>query len=391
MKNLPFINILKAVMCFALLLPLSACGPSFQFNSNSPNQNDLPVFGSSMGSGPNKIALLLPQSSSNGAAIATSLRNATQIALEDTDQNVVTIQIYDTKGTSEGAANAALQAINDGSQVIIGPVFSHSVKSVRQVTTGRNIPVLAFSTDASAAGGNVFLMSFLPKQTITRVLDYAARKNKKSIAAVLPQNAYGGLTEAALRESGSSLGIRPTAIMTYQPNQSDMKKVMKDVASVTGGFRPVSSAILFSDTSKAMRTLASQFQPNDIQKKNIQILGSGLWYDPLIWQISALNGAWFASPDPKSWEGFRSDYKTKFNTEPMRVSTLAYDATSLVVALTKVTNGNITKQTLLNSAGFNGIDGLFRFLPNGLNERSFAILQIKNGAVSVIEHGAKKF
>jgi branched-chain amino acid transport system substrate-binding protein len=37
---------------------------------------------------------------------------------------------------------------------------------------------------------------------------------------------------------------------------------------------------------------------------------------------------------------------------------------------------------LINRAGFNGVDGVFRFLPNGLNMRALAILQINSGTTA---------
>ena len=39
---------------------------------------------------------------------------------------------------------------------------------------------------------------------------------------------------------------------------------------------------------------------------------------------------------------------------------------------------------MTNPTGFNGADGVFRFKPDGSNERGLAIVQISNGTTTVI-------
>ena len=41
--------------------------------------------------------------------------------------------------------------------------------------------------------------------------------------------------------------------------------------------------------------------------------------------------------------------------------------------------------------GFDGIDGIFRFLPNGAIQRNLAVLQIGNGRFETIESSTPKF
>ena len=61
----------------------------------------------------------------------------------------------------------------------------------------------------------------------------------------------------------------------------------------------------------------------------------------------------------------------------MRTATLAYDAVALVAALVK-TQGpqRFTEEVLTNASGFAGIDGVFRFRPDGTNQRGLAVLRV---------------
>ena len=68
-----------------------------------------------------------------------------------------------------------------------------------QVARARGISVIAFSTDSSIAGRGVYLLSFLPESDVNRIVEYSASIGKRSFAALLPDNAYGNVVEAAFK------------------------------------------------------------------------------------------------------------------------------------------------------------------------------------------------
>ena len=107
-----------------------------------------------------------------------------------------------------GAQSAAQQAIAEGAEIIVGPLFAQSVSAVGQVARARNIPVIAFSTDASVAARGVYLLSFLPETDVRRIVDYAVSRGKRSFAALLPDNAYGTVVEAAFQQEVARRGGR---------------------------------------------------------------------------------------------------------------------------------------------------------------------------------------
>ncbi len=116
-----------------------------------------------------------------------------------------------------------------------------------------------------------------------------------------------------------------------------------------------------------------------------QILGTGLWNDPKALGVPGLNGAWIAGPENANFDRFAAKYRAKFNTDPARLATLAYDAVSLVEALAHTQGSQpFSAAVLTNASGFNGADGLFRFLPDGRNQRGLAVLQIGAGTTTVV-------
>ena len=67
------------------------------------------------------------------------MRNAAQLAVEESGANDVTLMVLDDRSTPEGAAQAAQQAISGGAELIVGPLFSPSVREVRQGGKSRRV------------------------------------------------------------------------------------------------------------------------------------------------------------------------------------------------------------------------------------------------------------
>jgi hypothetical protein len=74
------------------------------------------------------------------------------------------------------------------------------------------------------------------------------------------------------------------------------------------------------------------------------------------------------------------------------LATLAYDSVSLVAALARTQGAQrFSAGILANPSGFNGADGVFRFRPEGLNDRGLAVLRIGAGGTTVLSPAPKSF
>jgi hypothetical protein len=76
----------------------------------------------------------------------------------------------------------------------------------------------------------------------------------------------------------------------------------------------------------------------------------------------------------------------------VRTATLAYDAVALVAALAR-TQGpqRFSSEVLTSPSGFAGIDGLFRFRPDGTNERGLAVMRVASGGSVPVAGSPKSF
>lgn len=381
-----------AIAVFAgSLLALAACTPGGGGSGPRPQAGNAPVTGETIGSGNIRVALLLPLSATgNTGQSALAMRNAAELAVRDFQSAGIQILVKDDRGTPEGARAAASSAIAEGAELILGPVNSASVTAAAGVARGANVPVIGFSTDAAVASPGVYLLSFLPQSDVERIVAYAASRGKRSVAALLPATAYGTIVEAALQRSVANTGGRVMAIERYALDRVAMQERANAVVALAKS--GTIDTIFMPDAGDAVPFLAQVLAAGGVTSAQITYLGSGQWDDPRIVAESSLNGSWYPGPEASGFATFARRYQAAFGAAPSRTATLAYDATSLAAGLaSRFGDQRFSQQTLTNPNGFIGVDGAFRFLQNGLNQRGLAVYEIKGGQAVIVEPAPKTF
>jgi ABC-type branched-subunit amino acid transport system substrate-binding protein len=297
--------------------------------------------------------------------------------------------VKDDGGTAEAARQGAQQALDEGAEIILGPLFAQSVSIVGQVARARNIPIIAFSTDTNVASRGVYLLSFLPESDVRRIVQYAASTGKRSYAALIPDNPYGTVVEAAFKQDVARHGGQIVALERYGHDKAAMAGPVKNVAQAAAR----ADAIFIPDGGDAVPDVVQALAANGVNTKKIQLLGTGLWDDPRILAMPALDGGWYAAPDPAGFRAFAARYRARYKQDPVRTATLAYDAVALIAALvkTQAPAQRFSVEVLTNPSGFSGIDGLFRFRPDGTNERGLAVMRVTPSGAQVISPAPKSF
>ncbi len=375
-------------------LALAACaGGGSEFLSPTaapaPQVAAAPPPAATIGSGEIRVGLILPLTAPGNAGVAAqSMKNAAELALAEFKQPNIQLLVKDDGGTPQGAQAAAEQAVAEGAEIIVGPLFAQSVSAVGQVARQRGIPVIAFSTDTSVAARGVYLLSFLPESDVKRIVDYAMSRGKRSFAALLPDNAYGTVVEAAFQQEVARRGGRVVALEKYPLDPTRMSEPVKRVAQAASR----AEAIFIPDGGDALPQVVQALAANGVNLKRVQLLGTGLWDDPRIASDAQLQGGWYAAPESAGFRNFAARYRARYGQDPVRTATLAYDAVALVAALVKTQGAQrFTEQILTNSSGFAGIDGVFRFRPDGTNERGLSVLRVAPGGGQVVSPAPKSF
>ncbi|MHC2338746.1 penicillin-binding protein activator [Bradyrhizobium sp. USDA 4454] len=356
-----------------------------QFSSGSPEAGPQQQ-PQAVGTGQVKIGLILPLSAAGNAGLAAqSMRNAAEMALAEFQNPNIQLLIKDDGGSPQGASQGAQQALSEGAEIILGPLFAGSVPAVAQLTRPRGTSVIAFSTDSSVAGRGVYLLSFLPESDINRIVDYSAGIGKRSFAAMVPDNAYGNVVEAAFKQA---VGRKNGRVVAFEKYGADRATPARTVAQALGQ----ADALLIADDGDSVVATADALTAAGANLRNIQLLGTGLWDNPRVFASPVLQGGLYAAPDPSGFRSFAGRYRAKYGGEPVRTATLAYDAVALMAALARTQGAQrFAPETLTNPSGFAGIDGLFRFRSDGTNERGLAVMKVASGGSTPVAGSPKSF
>lgn len=339
---------------------------------------------SAVGTGSVKVALILPLTGSGQGAVAgQSLRNAAELSLSEFQGADLALIVKDDRGTADGAREAATQAVAEGAELIIGPLFAPSVVAAGQVARGAGKPVIAFSTDTGVAKPGIYLLSFTPQPEVERVIDYAAGQGRKSLAALIPDTVYGNVVEAEFREAAARHGLRVAAVERYAAGQP--APAVARIASVVAGDGAQADALFLPDSGDGLAAASAALIEARFNPGRVKPLGTGVWNDSRSARLPALQGGWYAAPDQAGFASFAGRYRAKYGSEPTRIATLAYDAVSLAAALTK-TQGpqRFSESVLQGGTGFSGVDGTFRFRADGTNDRTLAVVEIRASGTSIV-------
>jgi branched-chain amino acid transport system substrate-binding protein len=321
-----------------------------------------------------RVALLVPMSGANAAA-GQSIANATTMALLDTNAANLRITTYDT---AQGAREAARKAITDGNRLILGPLMGADIAPVLTEARAGRVPVVSFSNDTGVASADVFLMGQMPEQSIARTVRHVRGRGGQSFAVLAPAGEYGERAEAALKAAVARHGGRFAGAETYARGNTSVVSAAQRLKS-RGGY----DSVLIADGARLAAQGAAQ-----LRASNVRILGTELWSgEASVARAPALSGAVFSAVPDTRYQRFSDSYRARFGGAPYRIATLGYDAVLLTLRVARDwrPGSAFPADRLRDSGGFLGIDGAFRFGPNGVAERAMEVREVRGGGVIVAD------
>lgn len=372
------------------------------------------------------IALLAPLSGPQ-ARLGEALVQAAQLALFDAYDPRLKLRVYDTEGAPDGAAQAADQALADGARVILGPLFSASVKAVAAATRQAGVPVLAFSNDPGAAQPGIYVLGLQPAEEVRRVILHAARaKGIAHFAALLPEGDYGAAVLDAMAGAVHAAGAELHGVEIYPRDPQALSPPVQRLAQFERRARWLEEeraflsslgdddlalelleglegratlvetgydAVLIAEGGAMLRSLAPLLPIYDVLPQDVQFLGTGLFNDDGLRREPPLHGAWFAAPPEAPFAAFAERFAEHFGRKPPRIAGLAFDAMALVGLLARepVAADRFAPAAFTDPNGFAGVSGVFRLRPDGLTEHLMAVMRIAPAGIETVDPAPASF
>ena len=371
------------------------------------------------------IGIMLPLSGDT-RAVGQALLNAATLALFDARDRRLEIIPADTRGTPEGAREAATHLVESGVDIIIGPLFSESIRAAHPILKSADIKMIGFSNDHDVAGDGVYLLSFRPEEQVGRIIKYASKQRYKKFAALVPDTLYGrrivnvleplvatefnDLVALEIYPADASLLDEPVKrIANYDYRRQEYLEEMRFLRSLgrdddmgqefINDIRNMEAlgdvnfdAILLPEGGSMLGSIAPLLSYYEIDLNKVKVLGTGLWHDPMLFNEPQLQGGWFAAPEDDLADKFIERYENAFQSTPPRIVTLGYDAMALVANIVRTQRApRFTNRIITNPDGFSGLDGIFRFHRTGLVERGLAVFEVTTNSFLKIDAAPKSF
>ncbi len=370
-----------AVVIFAFVL--TACDPSALGNGPSINPGK-----------PIPVALLVPGGSGNSGdeILAASLVNAAQMAISDLVGVQIDLRVYNTAGQPGIAASMATQAVNEGAKIILGPVFAQAAASAGVAVANRNVNVLAFSNNTAVAGGNVFVLGPTFRNTANRLVRYSISQGRGSILVISGNDAAEQTGRDIISQAVVNAGGTLAGVSEFELSQEGVINAIPRIAADARS-SGAQAVFLTSGTSGALPFLTQLLPENGLDPMVTQYIGLQRWDIPAsALSLPGVQNGWFALPDPGLNGNFQSRYNATYGTNPHPIAGLAYDGIAAIGALAAAGQSDaLTRSALTQAAGFVGVNGVFRLLADGTNERGLAVGQIQQNQVVIIDPAPRSF
>lgn len=343
---------------------------------------------------PVEVALLVPGGSLAEADnfLATNLENAARLAIADLDGMEIDLRVYNTGADAQQAAQAARQAVNEGAKIILGPLYAEAANAAGVAVASRNVNVMAFSNNTSIAGGNVFILGQTFLNTANRLVRFATATGSSNYMILHGDDLQGAFgrdaIETAIRRNGSTIA----SIESYPLSQQaivDRAPEIVEMADLTF----TDTIFLTAGVNADLPIVATVLPERGLSTESIRYIGLTRWdAAPQLLALPALQGGLFAVPDAQMSGLFEARYNAAFGSSPHPLAGLAYDGIAAIGALVATGQSDaLTAASLTQPQGFQGTSGIFRFLPDGTNERGLAVASVENNQVVILDPAPRSF
>ena len=371
-----------------------------------------------------RVGMLLPLTGS-AAKAGIGLKNSALMAMDDLQDPNLILQFYDTQSNPSGARIAIENAINQGSNLIIGPLMSTEVQAASGRAVEANVPMIAFSTSEEVLQPSVYTLGLLVNEQVERIMNYAAAQDRKRFALLLPDNNLGiSVARAAVRAAGKN-GTQVVRIAFYPPETSNFSEILKQMtdynsrkavmqrkkaslaAQAQAGdaqarrelakIKTTDSSdnvdfdtVLIPEYGAKLKSAISMFGYYDIYAPKVKFIGTSIWENTALNKESMIVNSWYPRLSRYQSTYFANKYYNFYGEKPNSLYSFAYDAVALAAALSKSQERDLNT-AITSPEGYMGINGAFRFFEDGSNQHSLDIMSIRPEGDVVIDAAPKKF
>ena len=141
-------------------------------------------------------------------------------------------------------------------------------------------------------------------------------------------------------------------------------------------------AVLLPIGDRPLLVIAPMFEYFNASQPDVWLLGTDVWESVAQQTPKDLQGGRYVTPITHQWDGFKDRFTAAFGNAPHFLAAVAYDAIRVAIA-EKQESGRLSfnENFMTRPNGFEGVNGRFRFLAGGANERTLRVVELRRNDV----------
>ena len=419
-------NILRFLaLCGLLTGCAGGVGGRWSVEQNDATTAPAAMYGTFTDASSHRMSVILP-TTGDAAATGRTIRTSVEMAVLESGGENLSVSFFD----SVRGVDAINEALNSNPDIIIGPLFANDARTLRELKSS-SLPVLSFTSDATAVGNGVMTMALMPTNSVEAIVREMQSDTVRNFIVLAPDTETGHLLAGAARVASNVYNIPLVGAFFYVEKDSDSiksatqlatmnaartaahtraREILSDVltnesltsierSSIIRQMDKLSKndvigdlpydAVLFLGTGDDTKSLASFLRYFGVGARDAKFYGTAMWDGADIANDITLSGAKYAAlPDMN--ENFVAKYERVSGEKPNRLASFGYDAANMAIGMMYSDKSNAAY--LLDPSGYTGNDGIFRLRPTGDSERALRIMQLNgDGEVKLVKSAPTDF
>ena len=347
-----------------------------------------------------RVGLLLPFSG-EWAGLGGQIAAGAELALFQSGKQGLELVYLDTAGGPR-AALAAREAVTAQTDILIGPLFTASAEAMDSSGMPARLPALSLSNNQQVARPGRWVMGYLPEQQLDMLLGHAISTGKQRIAILSATDAFGTKLRDHALQRLQELGIGLADLRLLEKDILDDQQALADEVRAFARYSPPAAgqlelpppafdAILLTGGEDFVLRTAPMLAYYDLGPDRVLYLGTDLWARDSLRDEPSLQGSVIALPALPDDSRLQKIWQNSFAEPAESLAKTGFDAMAMIAAFADADSKpqDIVgwSRKLTRQKGFNGFSGPFRLLPEGVNQRRYALHQLQDGELTELPEG----
>ena len=223
-------HIKNIFLCMALCGLLAACGGGvggrWSVEQNDATTTPASMYGTFTDSSSHRMAVLLP-TTGDAATTGRAIRTSVEMAVLETGAENLNVSFFD----SARGVDAINEALNSDPDVIVGPLFANDARTLRELKSS-GLPVLSFTSDATAVGDGVMTMALMPTNSVEVIIKEMKSDGAHQFIVLAPDTESGHLLAGAARAAAEVYNVPLVGAFFYMEKDTDSIKSATQLAAM---------------------------------------------------------------------------------------------------------------------------------------------------------------